>query len=84
MILVRSSASRPVEEFVNLPEKTYTEKDLIRAKSSSRVVGWAQGAGVVLGGAILWNLLGWIPVLIGLGAVGWVLYKLMSGPKDMA
>lgn len=67
---------------MNLPQKIYTEKDLTRAKSSAQVVGWLQGAGVVIGGAILWNLLGWIPVLIGLVAVGWVLIKLLSRPKN--
>lgn len=66
---------------MNLPEKIYTESDLELAKDRGQVVGWLQGAGVVVGGAILWNLLGWIPVLIGLVAVGWVLVKLLSRPK---
>ena len=55
---------------MNLPEKTYTETELTRAKTASKVVGWMQGAGVVFGGAVLWNLLGWIPLVIGLVAVG--------------
>ena len=62
----------------NLPEKRYTEEELTRAKTTSKVVGWVQGAGVVIGGAVLWNLLGGIPLLLGAGAVGWVVYKLMS------
>jgi len=66
---------------MNLPEKVYTQKELARAKTTSKVVGWLQGGGVVLGGAILWNILGWIPVAVGVAAVGWVLYKLMSKPK---
>ena len=69
---------------MNLPEKTYTETDLTRAKDKAQVVGWLQGAGVVVGAAILWNLLGWIPVLIAVIAVGWVLVKLLSRPKDHA
>lgn len=64
----------------DLPEKIYTEAEVERVRSSSRIVGWLQGAGVVIGGAVLWNLLGWIPVLLVLGAVAWVLYKLF-GPK---
>ena len=63
---------------MNLPEKIYTEKDIKRAKTTGKVVGWLQGGGIVLGGAILWNLLGWIPIVIGVVAVAWVLYKLMS------
>ena len=66
---------------MNLPEKTYTETELTRAKTASKVVGWMQGAGVVFGGAILLNLLGWIPVVIGLVAVGWLLFKMVSRPK---
>ena len=69
-------------EKVNLPDKTYTEKELTRARTTSRVIGWLQGGGVVLGGAILWNLMGWIPVIIGLVAVAWVLLKLMGRPKN--
>ena len=67
---------------MNLPDKIYTEKDITRAKASGKMVGWMQGAGVVVGGVIVLNLLGWIPVVLGLGAVGWVLYKMMSGSKD--
>jgi hypothetical protein len=66
---------------MNLPEKIYTERDIARVKSSAKMVGWAQGAAVVLGGSILLNLLGWIPVVLGVGAAGYVLYKVI-GPKD--
>ena len=72
---------------MNLPAKTnhhdkvYTEKELSRAKTTSRVIGWLQGGGIVLGGAILWNLMGWIPVVVGLAVVGWVLVKLMGRGK---
>lgn len=66
---------------MNLPEKVYTQSDLTRAKDTAQVVGWVQGAGVVIGAAILWNVLGWIPMLIGVVAVGWVLMKLLSRPK---
>ncbi len=66
---------------MNLPEKVYTEKEHTRAKTTGRVVGWLQGGAVVLGGAILWNLMGWIPVIIGVVVVGWVLMKLLSRPK---
>ena len=62
----------------NLPEKIYTEADVERAKTTAQVVGWAQGAGVVIGGAILWNLLGWIPVVLGVGAVGWIGWKIFG------
>ena len=66
----------------NLPEKTYTETELTRATVTSRVIGWLQGGAVVLGGAILLRFLGWIPVIIGVVVVGWVLTKLLSRSKN--
>ncbi len=67
---------------MNLPEKVYTEKEVTRAKTTGQVVGWLQGGAVVLGGAILWNLIGWLPMIAGVVVVIWVLWKLMSGPKN--
>ena len=66
---------------MNLPEKVYTESELTRARTTSKVVGWLQGGAAVLGGAILWNLMGWIPVVVGVVAGGWLLTKLLSRPK---
>jgi len=66
---------------MNLPEKTYTEKDLTRVKTTSRVVGWLQGGLVVLVGALLWNFVRWIPIALGVIVVGWVLLKLLSRRK---
>jgi hypothetical protein len=67
---------------MNLPEKIYSERELTQAKTSAKTVGWMQGAGIVVGGVLLWNVLGWLPVLIGLGGGGWLAYKLLSGGKD--
>ncbi len=69
---------------MNLPEKTYTERDLTRVKTTSRVVGWLQGGLVVLAGALLWNFVRWIPIALGVIVVGWVLLKLFSRPKKGA
>ena len=66
---------------MNLPEKVYTETDVTRAKATSRVIGWLQGGAAVLAGAILWNLMGWIPVVVGVVAGGWLLTKLLSRSK---
>ncbi len=66
---------------MNLPEKTYSEKDLTRANAKSRVFGWLQGGVVVLAGALLWNFVRWIPIALGVIVVGWVLLKLFSRPK---
>lgn len=66
---------------MNLPDKIYTKKEVERAKDTAQVVGWLQGAGVVVGGLILWNLLGWIPLLIVVVAVGWLMVKLLGGGR---
>ena len=63
---------------MNLPEKVYTETDLKRARTKGRTIGWLQGGGIVLGGTLLWKFLSWIPIVLGGGAVIWVLYKLLS------
>lgn len=69
---------------MNLPEKIYTETDVTKARARGKAVGLVQGGAAVLAGAIVWNLLGWIPVIIGIVAVGWVIVKLMGRGKDEA
>ena len=66
---------------MTLPQKIYTQTEVTRAKNTAQVVGWAQGAGAVVVAAVAWRLLGWIPVVLVLGAVAWVLYKLLAGGK---
>ena len=66
---------------MNLPQKIYTAQEVTRAKNTAQVVGFAQGVGAVIVAGIAWNLLGWIPVLLVLGGVAWVLYKVLSGGK---
>jgi len=67
---------------MNLPDKIYTKKEVERAKDAAQIVGWLQGAGVVVGGLVLWNLLGWIPLLILVVAVGWLMVKLLGGKTE--
>ena len=67
---------------MNLPDKIYNEQQLQAAKGRAKVTGWVQGAGVVVGAGILWNLLGWIPLALGAGAVGWVGWKILSRSSD--
>ncbi len=66
---------------MTLPQKIYTQTEVTRAKNTAQVVGWAQGAGAVVVAGIAWQLLGWIPVVLVLGAVVWVLYRLLAGGK---
>ncbi len=67
---------------MNLPAKRYSEAQLERAKSTQRIIGWIQGSGAVLAGAVLWKFLGWIPVALVVLAVGWIMVKLLSGDEQ--
>ena len=71
---------------MNLPEKVYTEPDLMDARTKGKAIGWLQGGGIVLAGTLLWKFLSWIPVVLGGGLVIWLLYKLFSrkSSKDSA
>ena len=67
---------------MNLPQKIYTDAEVERAKNTSQLVGFAQGVGAMIVLGIGLKLLGWIPVLVVLGGVAWVLYKLLFGGKE--
>lgn len=67
---------------MNLPDKIYTEQQLQAARGRAKVTGWVQGAGVVVGAGILWNLLGWIPMALAVGGGGYLAWKLLSGSSD--
>ncbi len=60
----------------------HTRRDLERARNRGQMIGWVQGAGVVIVGGMVLNLLGWIPTLLVVGGVAYVLYKLLGGSGD--
>ena len=63
-----------------LPE-LYTDRDITRARRRGKAVGWLQGGTAVLLFGIGYNLIGWIPTLLVLGLVGFVVYKLVRASK---
>ncbi|MEJ2334148.1 MAG: hypothetical protein P8Y26_00785 [Gemmatimonadales bacterium] len=64
-----------------LPE-LYTDRDLTRARRRGKVVGWLQGGTAVLLFGIGYSLIGtWLPTLLVLGVVGFVVYKLVRASK---
>jgi hypothetical protein len=69
---------------MTLPAKIYTEKEVEKARQRSRMVGWVQGGGAVIVGSMVLRLLGWIPALLVIGLVAFVLYKLVSGSDEGA
>ena len=67
---------------MGLPDKIYTERDIQRARTSSKVIGWLQGGAAVLIGGMVLNIVGWFPALAIVGVVGYVAYKVLSKPAD--
>lgn len=66
---------------MGLPDKIYTKRDIQRARTSSKVIGWLQGGAAVLIGGMMLNIIGWIPALVIVGVVGYVAYKVLSKPS---
>ncbi len=67
---------------MTVPQKIYTDKEVTRTKNTAQVVGFAQGVGAVIVAGLALKMLGWIPVLLVLGGVAWVLYRVLAGGKD--
>ncbi len=65
-----------------LPERIYTKDELEVARTKGQVIGWIQGAAVVVLGGMILKLVGWIPALAAVGLVGFIAYKLFSRRKD--
>ncbi len=65
---------------MTLPEKLYTQREIEKARSRGKAVGWVQGGAVVLAAGLLFSLAKWwLPVLV-LAAAGYVVYKILSKP----
>jgi hypothetical protein len=67
---------------MGLPEKIHTEDELEIARTKGQVIGWIQGAAVIVLGGLVLNMIGWIPALAVVGVVGFIAYKLFSRRKD--
>ncbi len=65
---------------MGLPEKIYTEHDIQRATTKGKIIGWLQGGTVVVIGALVLNVVSWIPALGIVGVIGYVAYKVLSKP----
>ena len=47
------------------------------------MMGWVQGGAVVFLGGLVLQFVSWVPVVLGIGVVGYVGYKLLTrGSKD--
>jgi hypothetical protein len=77
--VARESMQAPLDQSgSNLPENRYTRKDLNKARTKAKVVGWLQGAAVGVGGYFLLGVAGWIPIALGVGAASYVGYRIFT------
>jgi len=60
----------------------YTKSDLEKARDSGQLVGWVQGAGSLIVLGLVLKLLGWIPAILVLGGVGYLVYRLFQKPAS--
>jgi len=56
----------------------HTDQDLELARSKGQMIGWAQGAGAVIAVSLVFSLIGWIPTVLVLGAVGYLIYRVVK------
>lgn len=72
-----------MKDLDNLPE-LFTQREIEKARSRHRWLGRVEGAGAVIAVGALVSLINWIPSLLVVAVVGYVLWKLLSGPKEKA
>ena len=65
-----------------LPTRQYSEKELARIRTRSKAVGWIQGGATVFLGGLLLRMIGWIPAVLLVVVVGYVVYKLLGGDSE--
>lgn len=63
---------------MTLPEKIYTERDILRARRKGKAIGWLQGGSVVIAGGLLLSFLDWIPAVLVLVVVAYAVFRLLS------
>ena len=56
----------------------HTDKELELARSKGQVIGWAQGAGAVIAVSLVFSLIGWIPTVLVLAGVGYLVYRVLK------
>jgi len=70
-------------DFDNLPE-LHTQRDIEKARKRYRMLGRVEGAVAVVAFGAIMNLMGWIPSVLVVALVGFVVWKLVSKVKNGA
>ncbi len=63
-----------------LPE-LYTQREVDKTRKRQRMLGRAEGAAAIVAAGAVFNFLGWIPTILVVAVVGYVLYRLVARPK---
>ncbi|MEJ2483408.1 MAG: hypothetical protein P8049_09930 [Gemmatimonadota bacterium] len=53
----------------------YSKTELEDARTKGQVIGWLQGAGAVIALGLLLSVVGWIPTILAVGGIGYLLYR---------
>lgn len=69
-----------MKELDNLPE-LFTQREIDRARGRQRWLGRVEGAGAVVAVGALASFIHWIPTLLVIGVVGYVLWRLLAKKK---
>ena len=63
-----------------LPE-LYTQREVDKTRKRQRLLGRVEGAVAIVAAGAVFNLVGWIPTILVIAVVGYVLYRLVAKPK---
>jgi hypothetical protein len=66
----------------DLVPELYTERELTKSRKRNRWLGRVEGAGALIAAGMVWNLLGWIPTVLVVAVVGYVVWKLVAKQKS--
>lgn len=59
----------------------YTQREVDKTRKRQRMLGRAEGAAAILAAGAVFSLVGWIPTILVIAVVGYVLYRLVARPK---
>jgi len=68
-------------DFDHLPQ-LHTQRDIEKARKRYRMLGRVEGAVAVVAFGAIMNLLGWIPSVLVVAIIGFVVWKLVSKVKS--
>ncbi|WP_420634183.1 hypothetical protein [Candidatus Palauibacter sp.] len=59
----------------------YTQREVEKTRRRQRTLGRIEGVGAVVAAGAIFNFLGWIPTILVLGVVGYLVYRFVAKPR---